>query len=897
MSDFNAELAYYRTRISRDHADALASSGALPADAIDEALRFNPFDLPEEALAQIGRMLRASYAVQQTVGDAITSGFTAWVRQRKDIDFWYWERLKRFNLETGKLPEHVVGVLDRDTTEVLDFCGNPADAGPWARRGMVLGHVQSGKTTNYSSLICKAADAGYKVIILLAGITNSLRAQTQERIDEAFIGRKSFFGARTVERLPIVNFAEGFREPAFGTTRDRDFHREQISYGVGFATLNEPVVFVLKKNKSTLENLRDWISNQARGGRIDYPLLLIDDEADNASVNTSKEVSGTTAINKAIREILALFNRSSYVGYTATPFANIFIDPETEDEMLRDDLFPRHFIKALDAPSNYVGAQAVFSPSGRLRDRMVRVVDDYEDILPLSHKRGDPIVELPLSLIDAVRAFVLARAIRVRNGDGSKHASMMINVSRFNDIQERVFGLVYSQLEKIRKAIVVNAGAGAAGWRDGELKALARVFDAEFASDDLRLDDLTAHLHEAVRTIEVRTVNMKGGELDYSRHASEGLHVIAIGGLALSRGLTLEGLIISYILRNTAASDTLMQMARWFGYRPGYEDLCRLYLPQSSLEHYEFIEEATEELRDEIKRMKVADQTPEQFGLKVRESPTTLRITAANKMRTARALTLAQDYSERHIEGHVLFNAAEVNEDNMAKVGQFLAALGPRTGADAVSDADVVKDLCAHRAWMRVSGQNVLELIEKFRFPPSHPDLGPITANRSLFADYVSDRITADLKEWDVVLPLNSVKSAEQVSVFPGLGTLAIRSRAKGEIDERGYHVTSRNRIADPADARLLLPSTSALPDDAKPSDRNYCRLRERPLLLVHLFWGALASGAPAAIGNPIVSLSFCLPSTGVRPKERAYQVNKVYQRQLELFASEDEDDRDGAND
>jgi hypothetical protein len=894
LPDFNAELAFYRTRISTNYADALSSSGALPADAIDQSLQFNPFGLSDEDLAQIGRQLRASFAVQQTVGHSITKGYTPWLRQRADIDFWYWRRLQRFYLETGALPPHVVGVLDRVTSEVLDYSGNPVEPGSWSRRGMVLGHVQSGKTTNYSALICKAADAGYKVIILLAGITNSLRAQTQERIDEAFIGRKALFGAATIERLPIVNFAQGFREPAFGTTRDQDFNRDRATgYGVTFDALREPVIFVLKKNKHSLESLRDWVANQARGGRIDQPLLLIDDEADNASVNTSKDPNGTTTINRAIREVLGLFSRSTYVGYTATPFANIFIDPETEDEMLKDDLFPRHFIKALDPPNNYVGAETVFAPTGRLRDRMIRVVSDYQDVLPLKHKRSELLHALPPSLVDAVRAFVLARAIRVRAGDGAKHASMMINVSRFNDVQERVFGLVYSQLEKIRQAITVNAMAGAAGWRDLELQALAAVFEAEFASRELTLADLVPHLFEAVRTIEVRTVNMKGGELDYSRHAAEGLHVIAIGGLALSRGLTLEGLMISYILRNTAASDTLMQMARWFGYRPGYEEICRLYLPQSSLDHYEYIEEAIEELRDEIKRMEKSGQTPEQFGLKVRESPTALRITAANKMRSAKALMLAQDYSERHIEGHVLFDDETINTANLREVRSFLEALGPCSNALGVGDPSMARDLAANKAWLATDGWRVLDLIRKFHFPPAHGDLGRITADTSLFADYVADRVSQELAEWDVILPLNSLKSAERATPFPTLGSLGLRSRTKGTTDDRGYHVTGgKNRVAEKNDAGLLLPADRSPLDTGLSGDRAYCALRDRPLLIIHLFHIGPAASEKFDLSNPVISLSFCLPGTGIKPVERSYQVNKVYQRQLELFATEEDDDQ-----
>lgn len=896
MTEHDLELAYFRGRIRKKYADVLAANGAVPAEAIDEALTVDPFNLEPETRAQIERQLRASFAVQQTVGHAITKGYAPWLRQRTDIEHWYWPRLQRYYLEADILPPHVVGVLDQVTSEVLDYCGNPADQASWSRRGMVLGHVQSGKTTNYSGLICKAADAGYKVIILLAGITNSLRAQTQERIDEAFIGRKSIFGAATIERLPIVDFGEGNREPAFGTTRDQDFNRDRATgYGVTFDALREPIIFVLKKNKSSLESLRDWISNQARGGLIDHPLLLIDDEADNASVNTASSPDTTTAINRVIREILKPFRRSAYVGYTATPFANIFIDPDSIDEMLHDDLFPRHFIKALDPPNNYVGSKAVFARDGRLRETMVQLVDDFEDTLPLKHKRSDPVHELPDSLVDAVRTFVLARAIRVLRGDGTKHCSMMINVSRFNDIQESVYGLVYRHMETLKKAIAVNASAGAQGWQDGELQELRRVFESEYGSSEPSLEDLVPHLHEAARTIELRTVNMRGGELDYSRYARDGLHVVAIGGLALSRGLTLEGLVVSYILRNTAASDTLMQMARWFGYRPGYEDLCRLYLPKSSLEHYEYIHDAIEELRGEIKGMEKAGQTPEQFGLKVRESPTALRITAANKMRAATALRLAQDYSARHLEGYVLHNDADINLHNLNVTSAFLTSLGARLTPAKTTDPAIAADVAKNVAWGDVEGHRVLDLIRKFRFPVEHGDLGPITSDTSLFADYVADRLRADMALWDVVLPLNEVGSLPESNVFPELGPLSVRRRGGGKAQDGVFRVTGgRNRVADPADARLLLPATARV-TDGEGGDRAFCRLRRRPLLLVHLFHTGAGLDEPGfadlKIPGLVVSLSFCTPPTGVAAQERLYQVNAVYRKQLELFATEADDD------
>jgi hypothetical protein len=754
---------------------------------------------------------------------------------------------------------------------------------------MVMGHVQSGKTTNYSALICKAADAGYKIIILLAGITNSLRSQTQERLDETFIGQKSIFHATAQVAMPISTYATVKRFPAYGTSRDQDFNKGAAGVIFSLEAHSEPMIFITKKNKGPLGSLQNWLKEQAHGHNIAAPLLLIDDEADNASINTSKHPNETTAINGGIRKILKLFDRSSYVGYTATPFANIFIDPENDQQMLSDDLFPRHFIKELDPPSNYVGAARVFADTGDLRPDMVGTVDDYQSILPLAHKRDLNINALPPTLYSAIRVFVLARAIRVLRGQGKKHCSMMINVSRFNDVQEKILGLVYEYLQKLRNSIVVSSGLPPSQITDGNIDDLRQDFEKEFESSEFKFRDILRVLNEAASTIMVATINMKGGKLDYQQNTEAGLHVIAIGGLALSRGLTLEGLTVSYILRNTAASDTLMQMARWFGYRPDYEDVCRVYLPQSSLDHYIYIHEAIEELRSEVRRMQIVRLTPQDFGLKVRQSPAAIRITAANKMRTASSLTLAQDYSCRHIEGYSLINNDDVNKNNLKNARALVASLD-ETHADCTYSPKAL-------IWTSVPGTKVLELLKTFRFPESHGDLGRISADASLMQDYVSDRLNADLEKWDVAIPhpANGVPRSDviQKHEFP------LRRRVSGDIQMGVYRVTgSKSRVADPDDAQLGLSEaqlSAAGAEKAKPDgykgDRSYCAQRVRPLLIIHLFEnrGELKE---LHISDPIVSLSFCLPQTHVPAKARLYQVNKVYQKQMQdLFADQDDDE------
>lgn len=884
---FDSELAYFRTTITRDYGESIAQGIGLPEGTIAELVRDGPFrHLDESAINKIIRELETSFTVTQRRGAVITKDHRPWLAsERPNLNFYYWNRLRKYYLETGTLPSHVLATLDSDTDEVLDQCGNPKDDSYGAVRGMVMGNVQSGKTTNYSALICKAADAGYRIIILLAGITNSLRAQTQERLDETFIGKVSMFDAAAQQSLPIQNYAQIRRIPSYGTTRVSDFSSGQDGIYFGLAGHQEPMIFVTKKNKAILERLAEWINKQGETGGYDLPLLLIDDEADNASINTAKDPKRTTAINGIIRQILSRFPRSAYVGYTATPFANIFIDPETTEEMEHDDLFPGNFIKALDPPTNYSGSHRIFRESGDLRDGMVRIISDYRTLLPLTHKSNDVIRDLPLSLRHAIRVFCIVRAVRVLQDKGHAHCSMMINVSRFNSIQEQVLGLVYAYLNEIKDAVAVNAALPLEDINDEVMADLKASFEEEFSKSGLEWTDILVALNEGVQSIQVRTVNMKGGKLDYSQHKAVGLHVIAIGGLALSRGLTLEGLTVSYLLRNATASDTLMQMARWFGYRPGYEEYCRLYLPQMSFDHYEFVDEATEELRNEIKRMQAARRTPRDFGLKVRQSSLAIRVTAANKMRTAEKFCIAQNYSARHIEGFALPNDCGMGEKNRQATEVFLEALG----APCETQKSYIR-------WS-AKGQDVLELLKHFHFV-DNVDLAVISEH-SLFYDYVEDRVSDELSQWDVVLPMLQNGNPQ---LFAGQ-SINLRSRNQGTVQSGVYRVYgSKNRVADPGDAQIGLSDIqkklAAERYDAGDykKERAACSVRDRPMMLVHAFSAKLRTESPEGGGvleldGPVVTLSFCMPETERPAKERTYQVNAVYRQQLERYLDEQDDD------
>jgi hypothetical protein len=630
--------------------------------ALTEGSPYSPAQI-EEAL----RCLQTEFTTRMGLGTLFQAeDYRPWLAAAQgDIDPYYWTRYRK-HLRREGLSKQVVGTLDRVTDEILDHLENPKKDGQWDRKGLVVGHVQSGKTANYTGLVAKAADAGYKVIIVLAGMLNSLRNQTQERIDS------DFMGWCTVRNRPIgaASF-DASRRPVCFTTAKEDFKKHTAtSIAMQLAALREPVLLVLKKNPSTLANLHEWLSGNNRHDLKDFPMLLIDDEADHASINTNKPDSDPTTINRWIRDVLALFPRCSFVGYTATPFANIFIDPDTEDEMTKGDvyrdLFPRDFILSLDPPSNYVGAAQLFLEEGNLD--CIRGISDHEDLLPTGHKITFVPQALPMSLIQAIDAFVIARAIRLLRGQAGKHHSMMINVSRFTGVQNIIADLVLAQVKLSRQAIGNYAAlTPEAALQNSVISRICDTWKKEYLTAGVTWLQVQAHLKEAIDPVEVISINTKGsGILDYSReNYPNGRSLIAVGGLSLSRGLTLQGLMATYFLRNSIMYDTLMQMGRWFGYRDGYADLCRIHMTPQTSSWYSHIAEAIEELRSDFKDMKAARMTPLEFGLRVRSHPTALIVTARNKMRASREIPVSIALEGRLAETSVLLAGEPARQQNI----------------------------------------------------------------------------------------------------------------------------------------------------------------------------------------------------------------------------------------
>lgn len=850
----------------------------------------------------LAKRIEERHGISMGLGAGVASkDFEPWLSDAKirgEIDGYYWDRYRRLLVE-NRLPPDVVSGMDEVTDRILGYLGNPRETSAWSRRGMVVGYVQSGKTANYTGLVCKAADAGYRLIVVIAGIHNNLRNQTQSRIDEGFIGRDTARLARKdraeAQKIIGVGRFDQTRFPVSLTTSLRDFNKATATTNTSqIGQYSVPVILVIKKNPSTLKNLVEWLREHSAGSAsqmVEQPMLLIDDEADNASINIKHGKDEVARINGQIRELLGLFRRSCYVGYTATPFANIFIDPDTEHDTFHQDLFPRHFILGLDAPSNYFGAQKVFIDN---RDEHIRDIDDNEDVLPLKHRIEHELDELPPSLEKAVRAFIVGRAIRNLRAQQAEHASMLVNASRFTRVQGQLKRRISDLVERIRAAVTVDGGKGLAALRNSQIAALKDVWEEEFEGlpSAERWEPIQSCLHDVLAAARVVEVNAsrQASSLDYDQKGEFGQTVIAVGGFSLSRGLTLEGLTVSYFLRNSMMYDTLMQMGRWFGYRPNYEDLCRVWMPRESVGWYAHIAEAMDELQRDLKRMELDGGTPEDFGLAVRSHPQNLIVTARNKMGSGQAVPMKVGLANRLIETTRLSADRGVIDQNISVARRLVeAAFGPGSGACV---EERTSSPYGHLA-CGVPVDEILDFVRGFRSHGSNPATDP-----RLVGDYISHRAGSELKEWDVLLASAKGKGNEVDDLGRKLGTYA-RTVLQRDIDKGFFDIGGGSaRVGQPGDEKAGLTSETIAKvevdyriDNAKKTfpDYIYREARHKPLLIVRLLAPRTEKEGPTMKPLPAWSISF--PRSSIEGGTVEYVVGKVMYR--ELFGDANEVDED----
>lgn len=670
-------------------------------------------ELQDDEKIELINKIKSLYSIFQEEGHVILGDYDhdyEWYNKlliSDDFDEYYWNRYKNYLLNVKHFSPTIVDVLENKTLKsIMSYLGNPLEEGTtFSIRGLVVGDVQSGKTSNYLGLLSKAADSGYKVIFILTGTIESLRKQTQIRVEEGFIGYDSVNGVD-------VGVGRGIKLPKAFTSRAKDFtsgDNQNTTYKISDYS-SEPMIFVVKKNVPVLKKLYSslkLINTTNENSKINFPMLMIDDEADNASINTNKKDDDPTKINKYIRNILSLFTRNSYVGFTATPFANVFISYDREDEMLKDDLFPRDFIYALNAPSNYCGSRTYFFNE----NPNVRIIKDFdESIFPMKHKKDWDGNELFKSVYHAINTFLIANAIRdIRDVNKNTNRSMLINMSRFTNVQQVIKEIVEDYFDKIKKNIKQCSKLNMNYALTNEyIKGLKKSFELEYSDIQHNGKPITWNyvfsvLYESINKIKIIVVNSskKSEKLNYENN--DGVRVIAIGGLALSRGLTLEGLCVSYFYRNTATFDVLMQMGRWFGYREGYDDLCKIFITKESCEYYKDICISIECLKEDIVKMGKQNKKPEDYGIRVRNDSIELGITASNKMRNTKNKVDRKSFYGNIFETPYLHRDLNIIENNIKHTINFIKNIS----------VDKRDNNIQHPYFRNIPKQDVINLLNK----------------------------------------------------------------------------------------------------------------------------------------------------------------------------------------
>lgn len=742
------------------------------AGLIQEAISFSGATYSAEEIEAAKRDLTWRYQIETSPGTSILSDYEEdnfWYDDRKsEIEPKFWTRYKNYLIDEKHFSPNVVSTLGEDTLDqkLMNYILDPTATyyKPVLKRGLIIGDVQSGKTSTYIGFLCKAADAGYKVFILLTGTIESLRRQTQERVEEGFIGidmSANITGGKRVgvglDNKPICAMSM--------TSRVSDFTGNNDKIAVSLASNNDAVVFVIKKNTNTLRKLTQWLLSLNADPithKIDMPMLMIDDEADNASVNTSADKEDPTKINKLIRELASIFTKSNYVGFTATPFANVFIDPETTEKMETQDLFPEDFIVSLPTPSNYIGANKIFAENGEYHNQLTYIKDagrEEADGFPFYFKHTKEWQgELPDSLTDAVYAFYIVNTIRDLRGDFKDHRSMLINISRFVAVQKYIRSQVEDIHRNAYRAIKFNIMDHDA-MKDPVIHRVHDIYEKYYSFVEFSWNEIARRMFTSIENIQIKVVNSSRSseKLEYPKNDS--LRVIAIGGLALSRGLTLEGLIISYFYRNTSTYDVLMQMGRWFGYRKNYDDLFRIWTHKDSADWYAEIAEATDKLKDDMSLMRELQQKPKDFGIRVRNNSADLRITAYNKMRNSTDEYEMNSYFGGIVETPYLYFDADIQKQNYAEVRKMLfdCIEAGYTFGRQISTVGKGRLLLSG-----IPKSGIIELMKKIRISRFSSDFDPFQ-----IAEFLQNCTDASIDQFDVAFMDGAMdENTEPIDLF-----------------------------------------------------------------------------------------------------------------------------------
>ena len=611
-----------------------------------------------------------------------------------------WQLYKKKLLNDG-FKEETVDEIERTTLKILRRLNNDTSSADPVK-GMVIGNVQSGKTANMAALMAMAADWGWNMFIVLSGTIENLRIQTQNRLFSD-LNQQGTIWWRSLEHL--------------SKNVDISMKAQNLHFD---ANSKERYFTVCLKNSARLKKLIQWAQADPNKQR-QMKVLVIDDEADQASVNTAKiDVAEKKKINKLIcalvngldeneNETESHFQAMNYIGYTATPYANILNDSSKES------LYPRSFITTLAVSKEYFGPQQIFGYDGDSVNfdgmNIVRTIDD-EELDEIKSIHSGEAFNAPESLVDAICWFICGVSC-MRIWGYRKPVSMLVHTSQKTDHHKHIADVINNWLMCTPKDDIIQKAKEVFA-RETALfnKASFRQQYPEYDIPDDQINDypdfeqiekqIRIILHDEVSHIELDSE----GDLSYHKGIhlcidnctnnginSDGMHVrlaypesekmpspapafIVVGGSTLSRGLTIEGLISTFFLRSVGQADTLMQMGRWFGYRKKYELLPRLWLTEKTKQQFIFLAALDQELRDEIQYMDINGKSPSEYGPKVKNTPklSFIRITAKNKMQSAIDSTM--DYSGASNQTYLFDNDAEVLRNNIDVTEGFIAGLG-----------------------------------------------------------------------------------------------------------------------------------------------------------------------------------------------------------------------------
>lgn len=749
---------------------------------------------------------------------------------------YFWPRYQRYLSEIKKWDEQSIADIDNSTNTILRSIGNPNSQEEFDVRGLVLGYVQSGKTANFTGLINKAYDVGYTLVVILAGMHNDLRSQTQIRVEEEVVG---IVDRNTDEKKGVALIrSDGSKQIETWTTVDHDISSNNTN---GIRNLTKPVLLVVKKNKDVLDALIELLKQSINISKenSNVAVLIIDDEADQASVDTSNATKNEDpkTINRLIRELLELFKRKSYVGYTATPFANLLIDSGTHHETAGKDLYPKDFVVGLPRANGYCGPEEYFNTSGYEEDNkplFIRTLsnmdtDLFDGIKKKEH--ADRFTEIPLSMKEAILSFLLVIAIRILRGQKDQHNSMLIHTSRLQHVQTTMKEIVEAGYREMANELLYNPYSEV-------ISQLQMLYIQDFVviqkeandkSEVFEWKSVLKVVKSIVNNIQIMEINGNSSDaLEYHSYKEDGLNVIAIGGDKLSRGLTLEGLSISYYYRNTNMYDSLMQMGRWFGFRREYMDLCRIYTSKDISSKFEHLSEVMVLLRAEFDYLAKNHMTPDEYAIRMLDN-SKMHLTSLNKMGTATSLPL---YNGSTQQTRVFDNNLDFYRDNMKATTKLIDTIEqPFLKESAQTMYSIARN---------VSSENVKEFLKSYKTSSS----ARVVDSNKLFEYIQKSNNAGELLEFNVAVvdvTRESLKAAN-LDAFPvQLGKLSVESavirsakknKNTGSKIDLGAIVAAKQDFVDikPAESKMTLPELRNL------------RKKNNPLLLIY----PLHPGVPA---------------------------------------------------